>query len=63
MEEIRCTCGALLARASLAGGSAIEIKCRRCGTFNHVRAASPEPERPRASYPAGDARASASVGC
>ncbi|HML54197.1 MAG TPA: Com family DNA-binding transcriptional regulator [Solidesulfovibrio magneticus] len=42
--EIRCgQCGRLLAK----GTGTIEIKCPRCRTINHVRAASPEdsPER------------------
>ncbi|TAN64767.1 MAG: Com family DNA-binding transcriptional regulator [Magnetospirillum sp.] len=47
MESIRCgNCHRLLARGRF---DAIEIKCPRCGTLNHVRAKSPDPERPRAS--------------
>ncbi|MBF0093372.1 MAG: Com family DNA-binding transcriptional regulator [Alphaproteobacteria bacterium] len=47
MESIRCgKCRNLLARAE---GCAVEIKCPRCGTLNHVRAGSPPSERPRAS--------------
>ncbi|AYM97124.1 Com family DNA-binding transcriptional regulator [Acidovorax sp. 1608163] len=36
----------LLARAVF---QVIEIKCPRCGTLNNLRAASPQPERQRAS--------------
>ena len=43
--EIRCgKCGRLLAK----GTGTIEIKCPRCHTFNHVRAASPDKESLRA---------------
>ena len=39
--EIRCgSCGRLLAK----GTGTIEIKCPRCRTINHVRAASPDIE-------------------
>ena len=52
MESIRCACGALLFKArphAILDG--IEIKCRRCGTLNHLtsRPQSPHPERPGAS--------------
>ncbi|MCM0018490.1 MAG: Com family DNA-binding transcriptional regulator [Tagaea sp.] len=48
--NIRCRCGALLARAS--GDYVIEIKCRRCGTLVRTeRAPSPQQERPGASEP------------
>ncbi|WP_288463147.1 Com family DNA-binding transcriptional regulator [uncultured Pseudomonas sp.] len=42
LRDIRCgNCNRLLARA--AGVTLLQIKCSRCGTLNHVRAASPEP--------------------
>ncbi len=51
VESIRCgTCDALLLRA--AGDAiqgALEIKCRRCGTLNHLRPTRPAAERPGAS--------------
>ncbi|PZU89133.1 MAG: hypothetical protein DI527_16505 [Chelatococcus sp.] len=54
MENIRCGCGALLFRmtaGALAGR--VEIKCRRCGAINSIRAAEPITRAPcRAS--AGD---------
>lgn len=48
MEDVRCgRCRALLLRAadSAIAGS-VEIKCRRCGTINHLRPSEPAPERP-----------------
>ncbi len=43
-EEIRCGhCKRKLAEAVF---EQIAIKCPRCGTLNHLRAASPTPERP-----------------
>jgi phage FluMu protein Com len=45
MEEIRCKqCNRLLAK-----GTALEItiKCPRCGAYNSLRAARPNPEPPR----------------
>lgn len=47
MESIRCgQCSALLFRAAPeALRGPLEIKCRRCGTINHLRAASSPPER------------------
>ncbi|RJG46429.1 Com family DNA-binding transcriptional regulator [Mesorhizobium sp. DCY119] len=45
MKDIRCgKCRALLFRMSGATNE-IEIKCRRCGTVNHLRPNEPEPER------------------
>ncbi|MHA7882744.1 Com family DNA-binding transcriptional regulator [Nitratireductor sp. OM-1] len=45
MKDVRCgRCRALLFRANN-DRSEIEIKCRRCGTINHLRPAEPEPER------------------
>ncbi|WP_367618326.1 MULTISPECIES: Com family DNA-binding transcriptional regulator [Rhodoplanes] len=47
VETIRCAhCRALLFRAT-AGAIAgpVEIKCRRCGTFNVLRPSEPSPER------------------
>ena len=41
MEPVRCgRCRALLFRAESLGG-VIEIKCRRCGTINHLRPSEP----------------------
>ncbi|MGE4281998.1 MAG: Com family DNA-binding transcriptional regulator [Magnetospirillum sp.] len=49
MESIRCaSCGKLLAKAE--AYSVIEIKCPRCRAINILRAASPAPERQRASW-------------
>ncbi|RAI40543.1 hypothetical protein CH338_06030 [Rhodoplanes elegans] len=48
VETIRCArCRALLFRAT-AGAIAgpVEIKCRRCGTFNVLRPSEPSRERP-----------------
>ncbi|MCF1482789.1 hypothetical protein B7W85_12060 [Allorhizobium ampelinum] len=46
MKNIRCgTCTALLFKAGRAFAGDIEIKCRRCGTINHLRSAEPEPDR------------------
>ncbi|WP_083844247.1 Com family DNA-binding transcriptional regulator [Pseudogulbenkiania sp. NH8B] len=47
LDDIRCGHCA----RKLAEGRYIElsIKCPRCGTINHLRAASPSPARPRAS--------------
>ncbi|WP_082640634.1 Com family DNA-binding transcriptional regulator [Aureimonas sp. D3] len=46
MENIRCGhCRALLFKAGPgAVAAAIEIKCRRCGTLNHLRPQEPAPE-------------------
>jgi phage FluMu protein Com len=52
MQEIRCgNC-----RKKLGAGDyrRLSIKCPRCGTFNQLRAESPEPERQRASEIGGD---------
>lgn len=47
MESIRCgQCQKLLAKGT---ALALEIKCPRCGTINHMRTPSPLTERPRAS--------------
>ncbi|WP_102026022.1 Com family DNA-binding transcriptional regulator [Rhizobium subbaraonis] len=47
MVNIRCgSCSALLFKAgpgAIAAG--IEIKCRRCGTINHLRPPEPLPDR------------------
>ncbi|WP_084594708.1 Com family DNA-binding transcriptional regulator [Hoeflea phototrophica] len=47
MKDIRCgKCSALLFRAGQnATLGDIEIKCRRCGTINHLRPAEPATER------------------
>ncbi|WP_442793795.1 Com family DNA-binding transcriptional regulator [Pannonibacter sp. SL95] len=47
MKDIRCgCCRALLFRMAAAPSApAIEIKCRRCGTINHLRPPEPAPER------------------
>ncbi|MFB2553326.1 Com family DNA-binding transcriptional regulator [Ensifer soli] len=47
MQDIRCgSCSALLFRAGQGAiANAIEIKCRRCGTVNHLRPAEPVPDR------------------
>ena len=46
-DVVRCgNCQKLLAKGVY---SILEIKCARCGTLNHLRAESPEPERLRAS--------------
>lgn len=53
LKEWRCdNCKRLLARVG--EHTELQIKCSRCGAFNHVRAKSPEPltiacERPRQS--------------
>ena len=51
MRDIRCgQCGALLLKAGAdALRGPLQVKCRRCGTINHLRAAGSEPERPGAS--------------
>jgi len=51
LQDIRCgQCGALLLRAGAeAARGPLQIKCRRCGTINHLRAAGPATERPGAS--------------
>ncbi|MCW5711256.1 Com family DNA-binding transcriptional regulator [Shinella sp.] len=48
MQNIRCgSCRALLFRARHAAiSNDIEIKCRRCGTLNHLRPIEPAPDRP-----------------
>lgn len=47
MQEIRCgQCARKLGQGSYLH---LVIKCPRCGAMNHMRAASPEPERQRAS--------------
>lgn len=44
--EIRCSsCDKLLAKGDV---NDIEIKCPRCGAYNHLRATSPTPESRRA---------------
>ncbi|WP_420839836.1 Com family DNA-binding transcriptional regulator [Allorhizobium sonneratiae] len=46
MKNIRCgTCTALLFKAGRAFAGDLEIKCRRCGTINHMRPAEPEHDR------------------
>lgn len=47
MRNIRCgTCSALLFKAGPGAiAASIEIKCRRCGTMNHLRPAEPEQDR------------------
>ncbi|RVQ76105.1 Com family DNA-binding transcriptional regulator [Sinorhizobium medicae] len=47
MVNIRCgSCSALLFRAGQGAiANDIEIKCRRCGTINHLRPVEPEPDR------------------
>lgn len=51
MEEIRCG----VCRKKLGEGifAQLIIKCPRCGALNHLRAESPTPERPGASYTKG----------
>jgi phage FluMu protein Com len=47
MEEIRCgSCSRKLAMGEYAE---LQIKCPRCGTLNHLKAASLSPERRGAS--------------
>ena len=48
MESIRCgDCRALLLKAdTVALRGRIQIKCRRCGAINHVRASGSGTERP-----------------
>lgn len=47
MQEIRCgQCARKLGQGDYAH---LVIKCPRCGALNDLRAASPEPERHRAS--------------
>ena len=49
-NDIRCgACGRKLAEGQYL---LLSIKCPRCGTVNHLRAARPAPERHRASSPA-----------
>ncbi|WP_420875687.1 Com family DNA-binding transcriptional regulator [Prosthecomicrobium hirschii] len=46
METVRCGyCDALLFKARGSIGTLIEIKCRRCGTLNHLRPAEPSNDR------------------
>ncbi|WP_080955389.1 Com family DNA-binding transcriptional regulator [Neorhizobium galegae] len=47
MVNIRCgSCSALLFRARHGAiANDIEIKCRRCGTINHLRPTEPLPDR------------------
>ncbi|TRL38043.1 MULTISPECIES: Com family DNA-binding transcriptional regulator [Rhizobium] len=47
MRDIRCgKCSALLFRAEHdAISNVIEIKCRRCGTLNHLRPIEPASDR------------------
>lgn len=47
MENVRCgKCSALLFKAKRGAiSNDLEIKCRRCGTLNHLRPAEPEPDR------------------
>ncbi|MFK3690427.1 Com family DNA-binding transcriptional regulator [Agrobacterium tumefaciens] len=47
MQNIRCgTCSALLFRAGQGAiSNDIEIKCRRCGTINHLRPTEPLTDR------------------
>ncbi|NSZ48436.1 Com family DNA-binding transcriptional regulator [Agrobacterium vitis] len=47
MVNIRCgSCSALLFKAGAGAiANTIEIKCRRCGTLNHLRPAEPTPDR------------------
>jgi len=47
MENVRCgKCSALLFRAKRGAiSNDLEIKCRRCGTLNHLRPAEPEQDR------------------
>ncbi|MEZ0214595.1 MAG: Com family DNA-binding transcriptional regulator [Xanthobacteraceae bacterium] len=55
MENFRCGgCGALLFRAGGPISTVIQIKCRRCGTFNVSRPAEPATER-RERRPSGGA--------
>ncbi|MDH5752534.1 MAG: Com family DNA-binding transcriptional regulator [Deltaproteobacteria bacterium] len=51
MQDYKCgSCRALLFKATPATiQGLLEIKCRRCGTINHLRPTEPTPERPRAS--------------
>lgn len=48
MENVRCgKCSALLFKAKHGAiSNDLEIKCRRCGTLNHLRPAEPEQDRP-----------------
>ena len=48
MEEIRC--GACRKKLGEGVFAQLVIKCPRCGVLNHLRAKSPEPERPGASF-------------
>ncbi|MYM32276.1 Com family DNA-binding transcriptional regulator [Duganella sp. CY15W] len=46
MKEIRCgSCHKKLGQGEYTW---LSIKCPRCGTLNHLRTESPEPERQRA---------------
>ena len=47
MQEVRC--GRCSKKLAVAEYRELQIKCPRCGAMNHLRAASPEPERRRAS--------------
>lgn len=47
MQDIRC--GSCSRKLGVGEFTVLEIKCPRCKTLNHVRAASPSPERPGAS--------------
>lgn len=48
MEEIRC--GACRKKLGEGVFAQLVIKCPRCGALNHLRATSPEPERPGAPF-------------
>jgi len=47
MQEVRC--GRCSRKLAVAEYRELQIKCPRCGALNHLRAASPEPERRGAS--------------
>ncbi|BBF92342.1 Com family DNA-binding transcriptional regulator [Blastochloris tepida] len=63
VEDIRCgSCRALLLRAATGAiAGAVQIKCRRCGTFNTLRPIEPVSER-RERPTSGEAPCTSSAG-
>lgn len=51
MKEQEVRCGQCQRKLAVGAFSVLQIKCPRCGTFNHLKAASLSPERPGASDP------------
>ncbi|MCL2876918.1 MAG: Com family DNA-binding transcriptional regulator [Betaproteobacteria bacterium] len=49
MKTVEIRCGQCSKKLAEADYRHLSIKCPRCGTFNVLKAASPQPERPGAS--------------